>query len=125
MKIEVLEIKPGKEYLTRDGQRARIYAVGAGGDYPVHGAMLEEDGSWSHAEWTSSGAFRVSGVGTSSCDLVSEYKEPKPRLALWRNTRDGTVKALRSDAVFIPIHARDFDLNWERISLKDLEGFGE
>lgn len=37
----VTTFEPGKEYKTRDGRKVRIYATDAGGEYPIHGAVLD------------------------------------------------------------------------------------
>lgn len=39
---------------TRDGREARIYATDGGGDFPIHGASLN-DGQWSAECWMRDG----------------------------------------------------------------------
>jgi hypothetical protein len=63
---------PGKEYLTRDGSRARVYATDGGEAWPIHGAIME-NGEWRSEVWDLSG--RESPDGKPSCfDLMP----PKP-----------------------------------------------
>lgn len=44
------------KYTTRDGRPVRIYAVDAGGVFPVHGAIHNVENWISHA-WTDGGKF--------------------------------------------------------------------
>jgi hypothetical protein len=49
-------------YKTKNGGKVRIYAVDAGGDYPVHGAIwFETLGAWLPAQWTIHGKMSTSG----------------------------------------------------------------
>jgi hypothetical protein len=41
-----MKVEMGKEYTTRDGKPVRIYAVDGGGQFPVHWAVRDDDGSW-------------------------------------------------------------------------------
>jgi hypothetical protein len=41
-----MTVEMGKEYTTRDGRPVRIYAVDGGGQFPVHCAVRDDDGSW-------------------------------------------------------------------------------
>jgi hypothetical protein len=76
-----------KQYRTRDGREVRIYAVDAGGDYPVHGATLGLGGTadWDKASWTQSGHC-YSEENTSCHDLV----EVKAEVWIWQ-FMDGSV----------------------------------
>jgi hypothetical protein len=49
-------LEAGKEYKTKRGKRARIYAVDGVGETCAHGAILEEDG-WEETTWTIGGIF--------------------------------------------------------------------
>lgn len=75
MKIEV-----GKFYKTRDGRKVRIYAMDAGGNYPVHGAILDSDGTWFMENWYGEGLFLKSHEEECHNDIVSEWDEPKTSL---------------------------------------------
>lgn len=57
----------GKEYRTRGGEDARIYAVDGGDDYSIHGAVLTPWG-WRTREWHSSGC--VEEGDTNRDDLI-------------------------------------------------------
>lgn len=69
MKIEI-----GKFYRTRDGRKARIYAVDAGEPYPVHGGYKITSGKWDNESWTILGNVNDQHVGRD-LDLVSEWQE--------------------------------------------------
>lgn len=45
----------GKEYTTKGGHRARIYATDGGGKYPIHGAIQDDGGEWLLARWAADG----------------------------------------------------------------------
>jgi len=81
MKIEV-----GKYYRTRDGRKARIYAVDGREGSNIHGAVLNEIG-WETSTWAITGQW-VSGK--TSRDLISEWTDrpevdwsAMPRWAEW------------------------------------------
>jgi hypothetical protein len=48
----------GKEYRTRDGRRARIYATDAGDVFPIHGAV-ESEGGWGLRAWGADGKMGI------------------------------------------------------------------
>lgn len=84
MKIEVC-----KYYRTRDGRKARIYAVDGDGTSEIHGAILHDDGQWHMASWCVDGMWLDDG-STNTSDLVSEWiDKPEvdwsamPRWAEW------------------------------------------
>lgn len=52
-----MEFEAGKEYTTRGGLKARVYAVDGGGRYPAHGSVWGE-GSWFVMSWTADGKHR-------------------------------------------------------------------
>lgn len=68
-----MSFKPeaGKEYRTRDGRKARVYAVDGCKPSPVHGAILTYMG-WSTCSWRSDGA--ITAAGEVSNDLLPEKK---------------------------------------------------
>ena len=70
------QIEVGKVYRTREGGKARIYALDGTGDFPVHGALLIE-GGWSSATWTRSGYY-IGHAAPNSNDLMGEWKDPHP-----------------------------------------------
>ena len=67
-------------YKTRHGLKVRIYAVDCGGNFPVHGAILFNEGTayeeWNSDSWTAYGKYDLS-VSKSPNDLVriSPYAE--------------------------------------------------
>jgi hypothetical protein len=53
------KIELGKQYRTRDGREARVYAVDARGWFPVHAAYcVPGDIGWSVGEWRENGKHR-------------------------------------------------------------------
>ena len=83
MKIEV-----GKFYRTRDGRKARIYALDGTDEYPIHGAILYLNGEWGSYVWNNAGCYLPTQPHPS--DLVSEWiDKPEvdwsamPRWAEW------------------------------------------
>ena len=69
-----MKIEAGKEYRTRDGERARVYATDGNLPYTVHGAIQsKENDGWKSWAWREDGN---SYPGESySNELVSEWKE--------------------------------------------------
>jgi hypothetical protein len=83
-----MQIEVGKYYRTRDGRKARIYAVDGSGNAAIHGAV-HHDGKWSTACWLSDGYYYDAKV-PQSLDLISEWiDKPEvdwsamPRWAEW------------------------------------------
>lgn len=68
-----MKISKRKKYRTRSRLPVRIYAVDAGGFYPVHGAV-KIDGMWDSFSWDAEGFFRNKDV-LNDLDLI----EIKPR----------------------------------------------
>lgn len=58
----------GKEYRTRDGQKARVYATDGRGMFPIHGAIWCGN-HWMAAVWTEAG-FRGPGNYKDGLDLI-------------------------------------------------------
>jgi hypothetical protein len=54
------KIEEGKKYRTGGGLPIMIYAMHAGGDYPIHGAFRQTNGRWEVASWTQYGKNRTS-----------------------------------------------------------------
>jgi len=81
----------GKEYKTRDGRMVRIYATDAGGDYPIHGAILSPDtrNGWICESWDKDG--KADTYQTSRNDIMPPRREvfgifKKGNLFCTRNT---------------------------------------
>lgn len=71
-------IEIGKQYKTRDGREGRIYAVDAGGMYPIHGA-IQTGSEWCITSWTRVGE-QLHGNKCQG-DLI----EVKPARTEWLN----------------------------------------
>lgn len=83
MKLEV-----GKFYKTRGGDKARIYAVDAGGDYPVHGAVYcpaphPGNSEWEFMTWCPDGSY-YGNEDEDRLDIIAEWHEPVTR-TVWVN----------------------------------------
>ena len=77
-----LDPKPGEIWLTRDGTKARIYAVDGGGNHPVHGAA-HMDGRWQMSSWREDG-FRWGGEDSESpYDLIQKYDWREELAPIW------------------------------------------
>ena len=74
-----------KQYRTRDGREARVYATDGVGGYCVHGAYKGFYG-WHDANWMINGKF---ANGSSNFDLV-EVK-PGIKRTYWVNVYDGDM----------------------------------
>ena len=73
MKVDIT-----KKYTTRNGWHARIYATGAGGARPVHGAITQPGGAiWIQANWEADGQ----SFSGSEYDLIP--------VKTWRAWKDG------------------------------------
>lgn len=64
-------ISMDKKYRTRDGRQVRIYAVGCGGEYCVHGA-IKLQAYWTVAAWHEDGT--VMGKAFENIDDLIEIK---------------------------------------------------
>ena len=72
-------IDKSKSYRTRDGREVRIYATDGKDEWPVHGAVWNEDG-WHPVTWMRDGRW-------SHQDTLTDLIEVKPRIKreVWVN----------------------------------------
>lgn len=77
-----MKIEPGKEYRTRDGHKARVYAVDCGRDAPIQGAVFKE-GQWIPVTWKTNGKFWSNGE--SDADLIAEWIDEPQEFEAWVN----------------------------------------
>lgn len=78
-------IELGKKYRTRDGREVRIYAVDGGGEYTIHGALLNSCNEWEQAEWTRDGSYVFDGGGSHHFDLIEVRPEVTVRYHVYLN----------------------------------------
>lgn len=53
-----MQVSMNKQYRTKTNEKVRIYCTNGGGEYPVHGAIWEEDlQRWTPFSWTAEGIF--------------------------------------------------------------------
>lgn len=69
-----MEIEIGKEYLTRDGKKVRIYAIDGASPKSIHGAYCIQS-KWLPFAWYPKGHAMLQGF--SEMDIVNEYKAPE------------------------------------------------
>ena len=83
-----MKIEQGKYYKTRDKRKARIYAMDGDGDYPICGAILDDNG-WQPAIWDSKGRGYAKVMLQSAIDIVSEWSDTPivnwPAMPAWCN----------------------------------------
>lgn len=87
--------EPGKEYRTRGGQRARVYATNGHGLFPVHGAIYSF--GWHAQKWQITGQWRDHG----SHDMDLMPLEPEKRvtyLNVYPDINSGVTWATRAEA---------------------------
>lgn len=70
-----------KKYQTKSGSEVRLYAIAAGGEYPVHGAVKSGE-EWISMTWDSTGNFAA--YTNSDCSLV----EVPETTSYWVNVYD-------------------------------------
>lgn len=108
---DMSKIEMGKQYRTRDGKEVRLYAVGSGGNYPVHGAV-REDGRWASACWTEQGNAFI------NTKLPADLVEVRPRhkrtayLHVWRDYA-GCLRFSDTASGITPIACVRVDLDFE------------
>lgn len=85
-------ISKDKTYRTRDGREVRIYATDGYTNFPVHGAVKQEEG-WMPLQWRKEGFWDPTGHGL---DLI----EVKPRIkrSFWVNLYNGSNRSGLFDA---------------------------
>lgn len=79
MEIELINLSD--EYQTRDGRQVRIYDIDGGGDYPVHGSILNDSTNtkqlyskqWRPATWTAVGKYDIDSH-ENKLDLVRRVR---------------------------------------------------
>lgn len=69
-----MKIEPNKFYKTRNGHKARIYTTDGYGDYPIHGAVLMDNG-WRLVMWTSDGCNYINSSLKATTDIISEWQD--------------------------------------------------
>ncbi|NDB68768.1 MAG: hypothetical protein EB015_12340 [Methylocystaceae bacterium] len=78
-------IDKSKIYRTRDGREVRIYATDGGGEYPVHGAILDDD-KWRISKWDKTGMW---AFHQTEYDLIED--RPRHQRTVWLNVYDNEV----------------------------------
>jgi hypothetical protein len=69
-------ISKDKQYKTREGLEVRIYATDGMDNYPIHGAVLTDNG-WTNTVWSQKGNFN--SLVETRLDLI----EIVPKVKVW------------------------------------------
>lgn len=88
--------EPGKEYITADGSRAKIYAVDGAGPFCIHGAVLqiqETPIGGFNTTWTVKGTPRTEPG--HDYDLTTKEWDPTPRVTITKTDVYNAFEALR------------------------------
>jgi hypothetical protein len=72
-------IELGKQYRTEDGREVRIYALDAGGQTPVHGA-IKRSGLWIVTSWSKEGRWSISNPENNLVEV-----KPRIQREVWVN----------------------------------------
>ena len=78
-------IELGKQYRTEDGCEARIYALDAGGQTPVHGA-IKRNGLWIVTSWSKEGRWSISNPENNLVEV-----KPRIQREVWVNVYPGPI----------------------------------
>ncbi|MGM0584255.1 MAG: hypothetical protein ACQEUZ_06360 [Pseudomonadota bacterium] len=93
----------GKEYRTRDGRRARVYATDGGGPCPIHGAINKND-RWFAYCWRKDGTDAeqqsLPAIVTPNDDLMP------PKREAWVRWENGIITGFTESAEDIGPNAR-------------------
>jgi hypothetical protein len=73
------KIEIGRTYRTRDGCEVRIYALDAGGQTPVHGA-IKRNGLWIVSSWSKEGRWSISHPENNLIEV-----KPRIQREVWVN----------------------------------------
>jgi hypothetical protein len=80
-------IELGKQYRTEDGCEARIYALDAGGQTPVHGA-IKRNGLWIVTSWSKEGRWSISNPENNLIEV-----KPRIQREFWVNVYPDFMQA--------------------------------
>lgn len=116
-------IELGKQYKTRrDLYETRIYAVDGCGDYPVHGAVLNEHG-WVHTTWRKDGrSFRSGNFSDGPYDLIEVT--PRIQREVWVNVYPNGISRSFKEKRFADECAMDHRIACVKLIIDCEEGEG-
>lgn len=95
--IDRSKVDWSKATKTVDGRKVRIYATDAGGEYPIHGGLICQDGVWGIHSWNKNGRKTDKESVTFGLDLAP----PTIRVEGWLNVYPeslGSVHRTRGEA---------------------------
>jgi hypothetical protein len=78
-------IEMGRVYRTEDRCEVRIYALDAGGQTPVHGA-IKRNGLWIVTSWTKEGRWSISNPENNLIEVKSRIQRE-----VWVNVYSGRI----------------------------------
>jgi len=114
----------GKEYRTRDGLRARIYATDAGGAYPIHGAIEGAErlsGLRLEAAFVGVGGDHLESLNSRGTVAVSGAHREITREDIERATEVARAVTIPSNREVLHVLPRDFTVDGQE-GVKDPEG---
>lgn len=92
-----MKIELWKTYRTHNGKSVRLYAIDGRTNYPVHGAVLGDEG-WGIQAWVIDGRFNKDDGHPHMHDLV-EVK-PRHKRTVWLNFyKNGAMSCWESKSV--------------------------
>ena len=112
-------IELGKQYKTRDGCEARVYAVDAGGSHSVHGA-IKRNGVWVITAWAKEGQW-------SMHDSINDLIEATPHIQreVWVNVyKTATMYGIYQDKFTADLNASNRRIACVKVVIDCEEGEG-
>jgi len=91
-----MTVDKNKTYRTHSCLQVRIYEICDDGPYPVHGAILGDDGVWRATSWTLRGAINLGGFTNN--DLVEVRQKRVAYMNAYPDDRDPVVHDDRASA---------------------------
>jgi len=78
-----LPIKVGKTYYTRKGHKIKIYATNAGGRFPIHGAVKQDEERSIIEKWTRAGESGIVNEIPYNFSITHQEWEPEDKELVW------------------------------------------
>jgi hypothetical protein len=105
-------IDKNKTYKTRDGHEVRIYATDGYTNFPVHGALKNDEG-WMALQWQKDGSWHPSDKGFYLVEV-----KPRIKREYWINIYDGEA---RRGHAYLTREQADLSCNFDRIACVKVE----
>lgn len=111
-------IDKNKKYRTRDGREVRIYATDGENEWPVHGAVWNEDG-WHPVAWMRDGRW-------SHQNTLTDLIEVKPRIKreVWVNVYPHRMGVPHGNKAYVDMHRGKDAIACVKLTIDCEEGEG-